>query len=454
MKKTTPLDWLLPGVGHVRHGFRRESYKYFLFMGIWLATVLGRAGRIGQIWNEELDWVETDGWIALGFLAIFPLAWIWGARRGLNRLMAPPKKDSLSQWQISMALMRKNTRAMVGLQLLGVFYMIAFLCPVLSPFNPERIPRETLVNKLASPGMSVFVLGDTKRGEIFCREFTLDEEDDSKIFLDRVEDFAHKSVKLSRLGVPRKGWKLPPTGSRTINGTEIPYRREFHLLGTDEVGRDLLAGLIYGSRISLSIGFIAMLIAVAIGATVGTAAGYLGGAIDFGLMRFVDVLLAFPRLLLLMLIYAAYAASKEQVSIFLIVAILGATGWMGISRLVRAQILSLREQDFALAARSLGLGQGRIMFRHLLPNALAPLIVDATLRVGNTILVEASLSFLGMGVQKPTPSWGNIINGGKQYLDDAWWIATFPGFTIVFVVVSFNLVGDALRDAMDPKLRQ
>ena len=454
MKKTRPLDWLLPGLGHLRHGFRRESYKYLLFLGIWLATVIFRWSRIRQIWNEELDWVEVDGWIALWFLAIFPLVWMWGARRGLKKLLAPPKKDSLSQWHIAMALMRKNTRAMIGLQLLGIFYMVAFVCPVLAPFNPERIPRETLVNKLASPGMSVYVLGDTKRGEIFCRDFYLDEEDDSKLFLDRVEDFAHKTVRLNRLGEPRKGWKLPPTGTRTIGGKEIPYRREFHLLGTDEVGRDLLAGLLYGSRISLSIGFIAMLIAVAFGAMVGTAAGYMGGAVDFGLMRFVDILLAFPRLLLLMLIYAAYAASGEQVSIFLIVAILGLTGWMGISRLVRAQILSLREQDFALAARSLGLGKGRIMFRHLLPNAIAPLIVDATLRVGNTILVEASLSFLGMGVQKPTPSWGNIINGGRQYLDDAWWIATFPGFTIVFVVVSFNLVGDALRDAMDPKLRQ
>ena len=138
----------------------------------------------------------------------------------------------------------------------------------------------------------------------------------------------------------------------------------------------------------------------------------------------------------------------------MIVAILGATGWMGISRLVRAQILSLKEQDFTMAAHALGLGKTRIMFRHLLPNSMAPLIVDATLRVGNTILLEAALSFLGFGVQKPTPSWGNIVDSGKEILDEAWWVATFPGLAIVFVVVSFNLVGDALRDALDPKLRE
>ncbi|MCZ6785701.1 MAG: ABC transporter permease [Planctomycetota bacterium] len=220
------------------------------------------------------------------------------------------------------------------------------------------------------------------------------------------------------------------------------------------MGHDLLSNLIYGSRISLSIGFVAMLIAVVIGAIVGTVAGFFGGWIDVIMMRFVDILMAFPRLLLLMLIYAGYAAAKETASIFVIVAILGATGWMGISRLVRAQILSLKEQDFTMAAHALGIGKTRIMFRHLLPNAMAPLIVDATLRVGNTILLEAALSFLGFGVQKPTPSWGNIIDSGKEILDEAWWVATFPGLAIVFVVVSFNLVGDALRDALDPKLRE
>ena len=162
--------------------------------------------------------------------------------------------------------------------------------------------------------------------------------------------------------------------------------------------------------------------------------------------------MAFPRLLLLLLIYAGYAANKQQVSIFVIVVILGATGWMGVARLVRAQILSLKEQEFAMAARALGLGHGRVMFRHLLPNATAPVIVDATLRVGNTILIEAALSFLGMGVQKPTPSWGNIIMGGANVLADAPWIATIPGLAIVLVVISFNLVGDSLRDALDPRL--
>ena len=394
------------------------------------------------------------------FLLAWPLLWMWCARRGLDRLLNPPRREAQTPWQIAMTMLRRNARASIGLSVLALAYMIAFLAPVLAPYDPERLPRAGVVLKALAPGSTVYVLGDTRRGEVYSTSFEIDPDDSTKLLLDRV--IATKSIPLTRIGVPRKGWKLPANGVRTVTGTEggealtveVPYRAESFPLGTDDLGRDLLSGLIYGSRISLSIGFIAMIIAVVIGAIVGTVAGYLGGWVDFSLMRLVDILMSFPRLLLLMLIYAGYAAAKQEVSIFVIVAILGATGWMGISRLVRAQILSLREQDFTTAARALGLTQRRIMFRHLLPNSMAPLIVDSTLRVGNTILLEAALSFLGMGVQKPTPSWGNIVNGGQQVLADAWWVATFPGLCIVFVVVSFNLVGDALRDALDPKLRE
>jgi peptide/nickel transport system permease protein len=446
-----PLDWLLPGVGHLRLGHRGAATKYLLFMGLWAAVVVLRWPRIVALARPPLS---TEAWVALGFLAGWPALWIACARRGLARLQSPEGRESLSQWRVAAKMLRRNRRAVLGMRLLGVVYMVAFLCPVLAPYDPEFTPPDTIVNKQVPPFGTVYVLGDRRRGEIYCRDFRLDPEDPTKLFLDRAEEFAHRRVPLEALGEPRGGWKAPPTGARRAGGREIPFREEFHLLGTDDLGHDVLSQLVYGSRISLSIGFVAMAIAVAIGSLVGVASGYLGGFVDFLLMRLVDVLMAFPRLLLLLLVYAAYAAARREASIFLVVAVLGATGWMGVARLVRAQILSLKEQDFAHAARALGLGRWRIMTRHLLPNAAAPIIVDGTLRVGDTILTEAALSFLGMGVQRPTPSWGNIVESGAKLLHEAWWIATLPGLAIVFVVVSFNLVGDALRDALDPKLRQ
>jgi peptide/nickel transport system permease protein len=165
-------------------------------------------------------------------------------------------------------------------------------------------------------------------------------------------------------------------------------------------------------------------------------------------MRFTDMMLSFPRLILLIVIIALFDAS-----IFLVVAVLGVTGWMSVSRIVRGEVLSLREREFVQAARALGMSDLRIIFRHIIPNTMAPVIVFATLGIGNTILIEAGLSFLGLGVPPPTPSWGNMIFEGNQSLANAWWIATFPGLAIVFTVIAFNLLGDGLRDALDPRLR-
>ena len=234
-----------------------------------------------------------------------------------------------------------------------------------------------------------------------------------------------------------------------VGGVEVPYREEAYLLGTDSNGRDLLSRLIYGSRISLSIGFLAMGLAVGLGILFGALAGYVGGWVDTVIMRFVDILLAFPRLLLLMLIITVY----EGAGVWTVVLVLGLTGWMGVARLVRAEFLRLKALDYAMAARALGFGGGRIMFRHLMPNAMAPVIVSATLRVGETILVEAALSFLALGVKPPTATWGNIVQDGQGYLATAGWVALFPGLCIVAAVVCFNLVGDALRDALDPRQR-
>jgi peptide/nickel transport system permease protein len=177
-------------------------------------------------------------------------------------------------------------------------------------------------------------------------------------------------------------------------------------------------------------------------------AGYLGGKIDAVIMRFTDMVMAFPRLVLLIMIIALFESS-----ITLIILVLGLTQWPGTARLVRGEVLSLREQEYVQAARALGFGRTRIILRHLIPNVLAPVIVAATLGIGNTIVLEAGLSFLGMGVQPPTPSWGTLVADGRQNLIGAWWVATFPGLAIVVTVLAFNLVGDGLRDALDPRLR-
>jgi peptide/nickel transport system permease protein len=221
-----------------------------------------------------------------------------------------------------------------------------------------------------------------------------------------------------------------------------------HFLGTDQLGRDVFSRMLYGSRVSLSVGFVAVAISIFIGILVGAVAGYYGGWIDAVLMRFVDIMLCFPSFFLILTVVAVLGPSLLNVMI-----VIGITSWMGTSRFVRAEFLSLRERDFAQAAKALGVSDRRIIFRHILPNALAPVFVTATLDVATAILVEAGLSFLGFGVQPPAPSWGNILTEGRTYIFDAWWLTVFPGLAILITVLSFNLLGEGLRDALDPRLR-
>lgn len=220
-------------------------------------------------------------------------------------------------------------------------------------------------------------------------------------------------------------------------------------LGTDDLGRDVLARILYGARISLLVGFVAVGIASLIGIVLGALAGYYGRWVDGLLMRFVDIMLCFPTFFLILAVIAFL-----EPSIWNIMIIIGLTGWMGVARLVRAEFLSLRERDFVQAARALGASDGRLIFRHILPNALSPVLVSATLGVAGAILTESALSFLGIGVQPPTPSWWNMLIAGKQTLGTAWWLSAFPGLAILITVLGYNLLGEGIRDALDPRIRE
>lgn len=221
---------------------------------------------------------------------------------------------------------------------------------------------------------------------------------------------------------------------------------EGHLFGTDPLGRDLLVRLLMAGRISLSIGFAAMLVSTAFGTLIGVAAGYYGGAIRVALMRFVDAMLCFPQIFLL-LVLAAFI----QPNVVALTLIIAASSWMEVARVVEGQVRSLRERDFILAAEMLGASGRYVMFRELLPNAIGPIIVAATLTIARAILLEAYVSFLGYGIQPPMASWGNMLNNAQQYLGSAPWLAIFPGLMITLAVSSFNFVGDGLRDALDAR---
>ncbi len=238
-----------------------------------------------------------------------------------------------------------------------------------------------------------------------------------------------------------------PTATDVEKILQSPHA--LHWLGTDSLGRDVFSRMLYGARVSLWVGFIAVGISITIGLCLGLMAGYFGGVVDEIIMRGVDIMLCFPSFFLILAVIAFLEPSLTNIMV-----VIGVTSWMGVARLVRAETLSLRSRDYVLAARVAGAGPLRIILVHILPNAIAPVLVSATLGVAGAILVESSLSFLSIGVQPPTPSWGNILMEAKETLGFAWWLSLYPGLAILITVLGYNLLGEALRDWLDPRLRQ
>lgn len=222
-----------------------------------------------------------------------------------------------------------------------------------------------------------------------------------------------------------------------------------HWLGTDEFGRDIFARLIHGARVSLKVGIIAVGISIVLGGILGALAGFYGGRIDNIIMRIMDVFLAVPSILLAIAIVSALGPSI--INLMVAISISSVPRY---ARIVRASVLSIRDQEFVEAARAIGANNARIIFRHIIPNSLAPVIVQGTLGVASAILSTAGLSFIGLGIQPPAPEWGSMLSGGRQYLRYAWWVTTFPGVAIMITILSLNLLGDGLRDALDPRLKQ
>lgn len=317
-----------------------------------------------------------------------------------------------------------------GLALVTGLALLAAFAPLIAPLPPGR-QLDPAVGRMLPPGSSRYVI-EGLEGAVTLAE---------AVQTPRPDEPALRALRGGQ-------WiSIPRSEIAGLDASGMPARRLF-LLGTDTFGRDVFSRFVHGARTSLSIGALAALVAVGVGVSLGALAGFAGGWLDAAVMRFVDALLAFPRLFLVI----ALAALLDSTSSVLVL-VLGLTGWMGAARLTRAEVQALKRREFVEAAHAVGQRPGVILRRHLLPHALTPVVIDTALRVGDIILVEAALSFLGMGVRQPAPTWGNMVAEGATQLPAAWWISTLPGLAIATTVIGLNLIADGLRDRLDPRHR-
>ena len=386
--------------------------------------------------------------------------------------------EAQPMWRILLEQFLEHRMAVAGLGVILLFLAVALFAPAISALTGLDPNRQNIFNRYQPPGSHLDL--STRERELRVQHFmqTADRqalvthlmELDLLGFAVAEEDLLHElATQYTPLELTGRLATLAPGAPGEVRGDLAAFAslvaglRSFHLLGTDELGREVLIRLVYGTRVSVGVGLLVALVAGLIGLLVGSLAGYYGGRIDAVLMRFTDALLSLPILVVLIVVSAidlgkllgdtpfSFIVESRHESIIKMVLILCLFSWMQAARLVRGSILSIKEQEFVLAARVLGARDRSVIGAHIIPNVIAPLLVAVTLGIGNAILFEAALSFLGLGIQPPVPSWGNMLNNAQEMVQHAPTLAILPGLLILFTVISFNYVGDGLRDAIDPR---
>jgi peptide/nickel transport system permease protein len=404
-------------------------------------------------YNSSLNFISLEigqYWIASSFIIIWIVS-LW-----FYSFFCFLKKNAITTNNIDKPFFINRINIFFIMILISLF-VISLIVPLLAPFNPN-LQQDIVVTKHLKPFSSVrylqlnnghreqnFNLGMSSgiiQKELIKINSGLQDFENNLIYIDSM--IISDTLIYYWQGKYKQTIKYRQTSEA---GKNLLTGNEFHVLGTDKFGRDVLSRILYGARISIFIGASVVIIAVFIGLTIGCTGGYLGGWVDIIFMRLIDLMLSFPMIFLILLIIALSGSSFLH-----LIMILSLTGWMGIARITRAQILKLKQLPFIENTIGLGYSPLKIITRHLLPNAIEPVIVAAALKIGTIILIEAGLSFLGLGVQPPTASLGNMIYEGRDGLIQHWWISVFPGFMLISIVLSVNVLGDHLRDFLDPKL--
>jgi len=400
------------------------------------------------------------------------------AATGVEGAVRSPQLDARPMWRIVLGQFVEHRAAVAGVFVIAFFLLVAVLAPLISAVTGLDPDRQNVLARY----LPLFSWEEASASERELRTERFLREGDRSDLVDHLRGLGLVAPDVAReevlyglvrdrepqelLGLLRAGTPPAAAGARSqVAEFErlVEDFRSFHLLGTDELGRDVFIRLVYGTRVSITVGLLVALISGLIGLVIGSLAGYYGGRLDAFLMRFTDALLSLPILVVLIVVSAidlgkllggtplAFVVDHEHESVIKMVIILCAFSWMQAARLVRGSILSIKEQEFVLAARVLGARDRSIIATHIVPNVIAPLLVAVTLGIGNAILFEAALSFLGLGIQPPTPSWGNMLHNAQEMVQHAPMLAILPGLLILFTVISFNYIGDGIRDAVDPR---